>query len=76
MKKEVTERMIQVCTDKILKKGSNVGISFYVFFKNKNDNPELLTEVAIWWIKTHKLDHFEKAEKVRNLILSESKNID
>ncbi len=27
---------------KIEKKGDNVGLSFYAFFKNKNDNPELL----------------------------------
>jgi len=43
-------------------------LSFYVFFANKNDNPELLLEAAIWWIKTHKLDHFEKAIKIKELI--------
>ncbi|MDA5555424.1 DUF6500 family protein [Shimia sp. MMG029] len=27
-------------------------------------------EAATWWIKTHELDPFEKAVKVRDLILS------
>ncbi len=27
-------------------------------------------EVAEWWIKTHKLDHFEKAVKIREMISS------
>ncbi|WP_229731366.1 DUF6500 family protein [Hyunsoonleella pacifica] len=49
-------------------KGENVGVSFYAFFKNKNENPELLMEAATWWIETHKLDHFEKAVKIKNLI--------
>ena len=48
---------------KLKKKGDNVGLSFYAFFKNKNDNPELLMEAANWWIMQHKLDHFEKAVK-------------
>jgi hypothetical protein len=38
------------------------------FFANKNDDPELLMEVAHWWIMEMKLDHFEKAEKIRNLV--------
>jgi hypothetical protein len=25
-------------------------------------------EVAEWWIMTHKLDHFEKAVKIKNLL--------
>ncbi|MHA3916407.1 DUF6500 family protein [Halovulum sp. GXIMD14793] len=25
-------------------------------------------EAAEWWIKTHKLDHFEKAVKIRNMV--------
>ena len=62
------ERIIAVCNEKINKKGQNVGLSFYAFFKNKNDNPELLLEAAIWWIKTHKLDHFEKAIKIKKMI--------
>ena len=27
-------------------------------------------EAAQWWIKTHQLDHFEKAIKIRDLISS------
>ena len=39
------------------------------FFKNKNDDPVLLMEVAKWWIEIHKLDHFEKALKIKQMIL-------
>lgn len=62
------DKIIEVCDKKIAQKGINVGISFYAFFKNKNDNPELLFEAATWWIKTHQLDHFEKAVKIRSMI--------
>lgn len=68
MDKNLREKAIKVCDDKIAKKGLNVGLSFYAFFANKNDNPELLTEMAEWWIKTNKLDHFEKAVKIKKLI--------
>ena len=68
MNKEIKEKIIQVCNDKINKKGENVGLSFYAFFKNKNDNPKLLMEVAKWWIETHKLDHFEKAVKIKEMV--------
>ncbi|MCL5589961.1 DUF6500 family protein [Enterobacter roggenkampii] len=50
--------------------GCNVGLSFYAFFANKNNDPELLMEVAHWWIMEMKLDHFEKAEKIKGLVLS------
>jgi hypothetical protein len=60
--------MIDICDEKIQTKGDNVGLSFYVFFKNKNDNPKLLMEVASWWIEENKLDHFEKAIKIKQLI--------
>jgi hypothetical protein len=43
-------------------------LSFYAFFKNKNDNPELLMEMATWWIETHQLNHFEKAVKIKNMV--------
>ncbi|MCH3880775.1 MULTISPECIES: DUF6500 family protein [Tenacibaculum] len=69
MNKELKEKIIQVCDDKIEKKGTNVGLSFYAFFKNKNDNPKLLMEAATWWIDTHKLDHFEKAVKIKEMVL-------
>ncbi len=29
-------------------------------------------EAAHWWIMEHKLDHFEKAIKIKQLVLSES----
>lgn len=68
MSPELKEKIIHVCDQKIKQKGDNVGLSFYAFFANKNDNPELLMEAATWWIKTHELDHFEKATKIKALI--------
>ena len=62
------EKMLEICEEKIKSKGDNVGISFYVFFKNKNDNSESLMKVARWWIMENKLDHFEKAIKIKDLI--------
>lgn len=61
-------KIIEVCNNKIDKKGDNVGLSFYAFFANKNDDPELLMEAATWWIMTHKLDHFEKAVKIKKMV--------
>lgn len=68
MQKVLKDKIIEVCNKKIAEKGNIVGVSFYAFFKNKNDNPELLMEAATWWIKTHKLDHFEKAVKIKKLV--------
>jgi hypothetical protein len=62
------QKILEVCDSKIAQKGPNVGLSFYAFFANKNDNPTLLLEVATWWIKTHQLDHFEKAVKIKKLV--------
>ncbi|WP_272023826.1 DUF6500 family protein [Olleya namhaensis] len=62
------DKIIEVCNKKIAQKGDSVGVSFYAFFKNKNDDPELLMEAATWWIQTNKLDHFEKAVKIKSLI--------
>ena len=62
------EKIIDVCNSKISSKGPNVGLSFYAFFANKNDNPQLLMEAAEWWIMTHQLDHFEKATKIKKMI--------
>ena len=70
MRDSLRAKAVQICNDKIAKKGETVGLSFYAFFANKNDNPELLMEAATWWIQTHELDHFEKAVKVRDMILS------
>ena len=64
------KKVIEVCANKINSKGSDVGLSFYAFFANKNDNPELLMEAAEWWIMTNKLDHFEKAIKIKNMVES------
>jgi len=73
MRKSLQQKVIEVCDKKIDQKGTNVGLSFYAFFANKNDNPELLMEAATWWIITHNLDHFEKAIKIKTLITSEQK---
>lgn len=64
MRESLRQKIIQICHKKIVQKGDNVGVSFYAFFANKNDNPELLMEAATWWIQTHQLDHFEKARKI------------
>ncbi|MDO5969021.1 DUF6500 family protein [Flavivirga aquimarina] len=68
MQKILRDKIIEVCNKKIKEKGENVGLSFYAFFANKNDHPELLMEAATWWIMEHKLDHFEKAVKIKNLV--------
>jgi hypothetical protein len=68
MRASLQQKIISVCNDKIEKKGDNVGLSFYAFFANKNDDPELLMEAATWWISTHKLDHFEKAAKIKAMV--------
>ena len=69
MNKDIRDRIQSVCDSKINQKGENVGLSFYAFFKNKNTEPKNLLEVATWWIQTEKLDHFEKATKIKSLIL-------
>jgi hypothetical protein len=72
MRQSLRQKAIAACDEKIAKKGEAVGLSFYAFFANKNDNPDLLMEAAEWWIKTHELDHFVKAVKIRDLIASGS----
>ncbi|TOI88354.1 hypothetical protein CGI50_21590 [Vibrio parahaemolyticus] len=64
MRDSLRTKVIEVCTKKIKQKGENVGVSFYAFFANKNDDPELLMEAATWWIQIHQLNHFEKATKI------------
>lgn len=71
MHKTFIEKALAVCDDKIAKKGNDVGLSFYAFFHNKNDQPELLMQMATWWISTHQLNHFEKAIKIKAMIESE-----
>ncbi|KXU80332.1 DUF6500 family protein [Aeromonas enteropelogenes] len=68
MRDSLREKIIQVCQQKIAQKGEAVGLSFYAFFANKNEDPELLMEAATWWIQTHRLDHFEKASKILQLV--------
>lgn len=68
MTNALKQTILKVCDKKIEQKGINVGLSFYAFFKNKNDNPELLFEAVTWWIMEHKFDHFEKAIKIKKLV--------
>jgi Family of unknown function (DUF6500) len=68
MRATLRKKIIEVCDRKIEQKGANVGLSFYAFFANKNDDPELLMEAAEWWIKIHQLDHFEKATKIKKMV--------
>jgi len=71
MTPNLKQKIISVCNTKIEQKGTNVGLSFYAFFANKNDNPTLLMEAATWWIETHRLDHFEKAVKIKEMVEKE-----
>ena len=68
MRQSLRDKILHVCDTKIAAKGDNVGLSFYAFFANKNDDPELLMEAATWWIQTHQLDHFVKARMIKNMI--------
>ncbi|EGQ9060155.1 DUF6500 family protein [Vibrio parahaemolyticus] len=70
MRNSLRSKVIDVCTKKVKQKGENVGVSFYAFFANKNDDPELLMEAATWWIQTHQLNHFEKAIKIIEMVES------
>lgn len=68
MRAALRQKVIAVCDAKIAQKGEGVGLSFYAFFANRNDDPDLLMDAATWWIKTHKLNHFEKAVKIRQMV--------
>ena len=68
MRQSLRAKMMVVCQQKMAQKGTNVGLSFYAFFANKNDDPELLMEAATWWIWQHRLDHFEKARKILTML--------
>ena len=70
MRQTLRTKAIAICDKKIAQKGEGVGLSFYAFFANKNDDPALLMEAATWWIEIHTLDHFEKAVKIRDMIAS------
>ena len=69
MRDSLKQKIVAVCDAKIAAKGPTVGLSFYAFFANQNEDPELLMEMATWWIHTHRLNHFEKAVKIKRLIL-------
>jgi hypothetical protein len=68
LRASLQQKILAVCDRKISEKGPDVGLSFYAFFANRNDDPELLMEAAEWWIRTEKLDHFEKAAKIRDMV--------
>ncbi|MFJ7311466.1 DUF6500 family protein [Pseudomonas sp. NPDC098747] len=70
MPPELINKILDVCTRKIEQKGENVGLSFYAFFANKNDNPPLLMQAANWWIMENQFDHFEKAVKIKQTVLA------
>ncbi len=46
MNSELRQKIIETCDLKIKQKGDDVGLSFYAFFANKNDDPTLLMEAA------------------------------
>lgn len=46
MRDSLRDKIIAVCDAKIATKGDGVGLSFYAFFANKNDDPILLMEAA------------------------------
>lgn len=71
MRASLRAKMATVCEAKIAQKGEAVGLSFYAFFANKNDDPALLMEAATWWIEVHELDHFEKAVKILQMVRPE-----
>jgi Family of unknown function (DUF6500) len=70
MRPVLRQRILAVCERKIALKGDGVGLSFYAFFANKNDEPMMLMEAATWWIETHRLGHFEKAARIRAMVLA------
>ncbi len=68
MNEIIKSKIIEVCDEKISKKGDTVGLSFYAFFENKNKDPETLMNVARWWIEENRFDHFEKAVKIKKIV--------
>jgi len=68
MRAVLKNKIVQVCDKKIAAKGDNVGLSFYAFFENKNNDPLLLMEAATWWIKINEFDPFEKAIKIKYIV--------
>ena len=46
MRASLREKIIEICDKKIATKGPDVGLSFYAFFANRNDDLDLLMEAA------------------------------
>ena len=57
-------------TERLIKRERMLGFHSMLSLPIKNDNPALLMEVAEWWIMKHKLDHFEKAIKIKEMVES------
>ena len=53
--------------NKVVLKELNVGLSFYAFLANKNDNSELLMQAARV-DSPNKLDHFGEVIKIKDLV--------
>ena len=46
LNRQLKDKIIRICDQKIAAKGENVGLSFYAFFANKNDDTETLMQMA------------------------------
>jgi hypothetical protein len=68
MQEALRQKINQVCSDKIANTRAHVGLSFYAFFANKKDQPQLLMQAAQWWTQTQQLEHFEKAVKIKGML--------
>lgn len=55
---------------KLKQKGQKLAFLFMRSFQIGNDTPELLMEVAKWWITINQFDHFEKAAKIKQMIMA------
>ena len=70
MRPTLRTKAIAVCNDKIAKKGETVGLSFYAFFANRNDSSLCKPLTIKKRCSIYELDHFEKAKKIRDMIIS------
>jgi hypothetical protein len=70
MRPSLRAKVVAVCNEKIATKGAAVGLAFHAFVARPNGNPEVPPEAADGRIKTHRLDHFEWAVKIRELVAS------
>ena len=68
MRTSLKQKAIAICDTKIAQHSGGFRLAFYAFFQNKNANPELLREAAVWWRETDKLDHFETAVKIKTMV--------